>query len=106
WRRIGCCDNIPPRTINFICQSQSDRLAGYCFVKVSIHGDYALDSGCFATRQNTDFITWFNGSAGNLAAETSKIQIGAIDPLHRHSKWVSLIGGIHDLDIFEMLDEI
>ena len=74
-------------------------------VQVAIHGDDRLDRAGLARGERTQFVAGFDRAAGDQAGEAAKIEIGAIDPLHRHAERLGLTGGVADLDGLEVVDQ-
>jgi hypothetical protein len=92
---LGRGQHIAAGNIHLIGQGQRDRVAGNGFVEVAVLGDDTRQFGGapgFGDRQD---ITRPDAPARNGAGKTAKIEIGAIDPLHRHAERRLHQRGIH-----------
>ena len=78
--RIG--QDIAARDVEFIRQSQRDRLAGAGAFKVAVGADDARDLRGFARSRDNDLVAGADGPARDRSGEAAKIEMRAVDPLH------------------------
>ena len=104
-RILGGRDDIAARAVDLVGEGQRDRLARHGLVEVAREGHDPLERGGLARGQHAQGRARLCGPAGDEPGESAKVEIGAVDPLHRHPERLVLrIGGI-ELDGLEMLDQ-
>ena len=74
------------------------------FAELAVKRDYFLDRRCFARGQHPNGIAWTQYARCYLAGKSSKIEIGPVDPLYRHTQWLGLIRVIIKRDGLQMRD--
>ena len=101
--RVFCGgQHIAATAIDFFGQGQGDRLSGHGLLQVTVEGDDARDSALLSARQHAYPVTRTNHAAGDGAGEATEIQVGAVDPLHRHTERQFLLVRLVDLDGFQV----
>ncbi|MNN70748.1 hypothetical protein D3C81_1866230 [compost metagenome] len=101
--RVFCGgQNIAAAAIDFVGQSQGDGLAGHGLLQITIEGNDARDSALLPGWQHTYAVAGTNHAAGDGAGETTEIEVGAVDPLHRHAERQFLLVRLVDLDGFQV----
>ncbi|MED5565369.1 MAG: adenylyl-sulfate kinase, partial [Pseudomonadota bacterium] len=80
-------------------------LAGYSFGQCAVLRNNALNYRIASRRHNADIISCTDFAGTYQAAKAAKIQIGSVDPLHRHTKRLFGCRICVDLDRFQMLNE-
>ena len=106
-RIIGCGNDIAARTVNFIIERQRHRLTGQCFGQIGAtaigrHSDNLFHRAGLARGHNAYLIAGLDRAARHAPAKSAKIEIGPIDPLHRHGKALLLRRIFSQFDIFKM----
>ncbi|MNO80859.1 hypothetical protein D3C76_720790 [compost metagenome] len=101
--RIFCGgQDIATAAIDFVGQGEGNGLAGHGLLQVAIEGHDARNPALLPGRQHTHTVAGTNHAAGDGAGETTEIQVGAVDPLHRHAERQFLLVRLVDLDGFQV----
>ena len=98
WR----ANHIAARDIDLVSQRERNGLVGHGNRQIAIGADDARDRALLPTGQHTDARTRGDAAARNRACKASKIEIGAIDPLHGHAEGLLFQKLFVDADRFEM----
>ena len=102
---IGHGNDIAARAVNLIGEGQGHRLPGHSLIEITIKGDDAGHFAHLSGRQDANLITGLDLTSADQSGKAAKIKIGAIDPLHRHTKrLVSVAGGLKR-DGFQMIHQ-
>ena len=104
-RGIGGGDHIAARTVDLVRKAQRDRLARNGLLQIAIQRDDPGDGAGLARWQDAHAVAGADGAAGDQAGKTPEIQIGPVDPLHRHPQRCGGRSGGVDLNRFQMLDQ-
>ena len=102
--RLRRGDHVAARDVDLVGERQGDRLARHRLLEVAVLGDDAGNPALAPRRQRLDPVARAHRAAGDLAAKTAKVLIGAVDPLHRHPERLGLVVGL-DIDRFEILHQ-
>ena len=104
-RIVRRADNIAARAIDFVFERQCDRLARARIVQFTIECRNRLHDARLARRQDANGIAGLHISRGDQPRKAPEIEIGPVDPLHRHAERLFAIDGRADLNLFEMFDQ-
>ena len=99
--RSGRGDHVAARDVDLVGERQGDRLPGDGDRQVAAGGDDAGDAALPARRLGADRVARLDHAARDRSGEAAEVEVGAIDPLHRHPEHFLLPAGLVELDRFE-----
>ena len=104
-RIVGGCDDVAARTIDFIVESERDRIARFGAVPVAVEGRDRAHRGSGARGQNAYCIAGLDRAARDLARKAAEVLVGAVDPLDRQAERRVRARLVAYRDGFEMRDQ-
>ncbi len=102
---LGIGQNVAPADVDFVGQGQGDGLPGRGFGQVAIRRDDPRDPAFAPRRGDRQFVAGAHRSGDDGSAETPKIEMRPVDPLHRQAKGPATIG-FGDGHRFEILHQV
>ena len=79
-------DHVATGNVDFVFKRQGDSLPGRSHRQFPVSRHDGPDPALPAGGQYGDLIAWADDSGGDGAAKSAKIQIGAVDVLHRQAE--------------------
>ena len=103
-RGIGGDQPLPARAIDLVRQRQGDSLPGHRLRQVGISTDDPSDPARPSGRHHPDCIPRANPAGGHCPGKAPEVEIGTVDPLHRHPERridQTVAGDFHSLQMID-----